>query len=125
MLTADSGYLGLNHIRHGQERGVDAYIAVGREPATDKSKQPAQPTEASRARDTMRKKVTAKVGREIYRRRKAIVEPPIGHIKQAQGVRKFSLRGIAKASCEWLFVCTTHNLLKLFRRRPAALQAGA
>lgn len=125
VLTADNGYLSLSNISHCQERGLDVYIAVGREPTTDKSKQPTKPTDASRARDAMRKKVTDKAGREIYKRRKAIVEPPIGHIKQAQGFRKFSLRTIAKATCEWLFVCTTHNLLKLFRRRPAALPTGA
>lgn len=26
-----------------------------------------------------------------------------------------SLRGLAKARCEWLLVCTIHNLLKLWR----------
>jgi hypothetical protein len=26
-----------------------------------------------------------------------------------------SFRGLWKSRCEWLFVCLTHNLLKLFR----------
>ena len=39
-----------------------------------------------------------------------------------QRVRQMSLRGLVKARCEWLLVCATHNLLKLWR---AATAPGA
>ena len=35
--------------------------------------------------------------RELYKRRKAIVEPVFGQIKEARGLRRFLLRGIDKA----------------------------
>ena len=50
------------------------------------------------------------VGREIYRRRKFTVEPPIGHIKNNLGVRRFLRRGMEKVRTEWKMVCTVVNL---------------
>ncbi len=46
---------------------------------------------------------------------KGIVEPVIGQIKQARGFRQFLLRGFEKVQGEWSLVCTTHNILKLYR----------
>jgi hypothetical protein len=34
-------------------------------------------------------------------------------------IRRFGLRGLAKVTSEWKFICATHNLLKLFRHRLA------
>jgi hypothetical protein len=48
-----------------------------------------------------------------YARRKAMVEPVIGQIKQARGFRTFLLRGLTQVQAEWSPVCTTHNILKL------------
>ncbi len=38
-----------------------------------------------------------------------------------------SLRGLVKARCEWLLVCATHNLLKLWRAvtRPVTASTAA
>ena len=55
------------------------------------------------------------VGRARYRRRKAIVEPVIGWIKEVLGFRRFSLRGEAKARGEWNVVCLAVNLKRLHR----------
>jgi hypothetical protein len=66
----------------------------------------------------MHQKVTSPAGRAIYARRKVIVEPVFGQIKQAMGFRRFSLRGLGKAAAEWAIVCLCHNLLKLYRAAP-------
>jgi transposase len=50
-----------------------------------------------------------------YSRRKCIVEPVFGHIKEVLRFRRFSRRGLPAASAEWDLVCTAHNLLKLWR----------
>ena len=55
--------------------------------------------------------------RSRYRLRKQIVEPVNGHIKEARGFRRFSLRGLKKVRGEWSLVCTAHNLLKLAAKR--------
>ncbi|MBM3776391.1 MAG: IS1182 family transposase [Acidobacteria bacterium] len=53
-------------------------------------------------------------GRAEFNKRKQTVEPVIGQIKEARGFRRLLLRGHPKVRGEWRFVCTVHNLLKLF-----------
>jgi transposase len=66
-------------------------------------------------REKMRHKVQTPEGKAVYARRKAIVEPVNGQIKEARGFRRFSMRGYAKCQAEWRIVATAHNLLKLFK----------
>ena len=63
----------------------------------------------------MRRKLATKAGRAMYSRRKTIVEPVFGQIKEARGFRRFLLRGIAKVRGEWSLISLTHNLLELHR----------
>ena len=65
---------------------------------------------------------TAK-GKEIYAKRKIMIEPIFGQIKDGRKIRRFMMRGIELVSAEcydelvepWKLICATHNLLKLFR----------
>ncbi len=66
-------------------------------------------------KDRMRRKLCTKKGQEIYSKRKSTVEPVFGQIKQAMGLRRFSLRGFENVSAEWQIWCLSHNLLKLYR----------
>ncbi len=63
----------------------------------------------------MTRKVQTKAGAAIYAARKAIVEPVFGQIKQARGFRQFLLRGLETVQGEWSLVCTTHNILRMYR----------
>ena len=63
----------------------------------------------------MARKLRTKAGHANYARRKAIVEPVFGQIKEAGGFRRFSLRGLGSATGEWQLVCAVHNIGKLFR----------
>jgi hypothetical protein len=72
------------------------------------------PPTATRVERMARKRLT-KAGAAVYARRKAMVEPVIGQITQARGFRTFLLRGLIKVQAEWSLVCTTHNILKLYR----------
>jgi IS5 family transposase len=119
VVSADAGYFSRDNVAACEQRGVDPYIAVGRE------RKGAPPASADPVRERMRTKLRSALGKAIYARRKAIVEPPFGQIKQARGFRRFSLRGIPKVRTEWTFVCLTHNLLKLFRAPRAGWPALA
>ena len=115
-MSADTGYFSENNVKLLTERGVDPYIATGRDRhATKLTVEPRGriPKEAT-AKDRMKRKLRTKKGREVYRMRKAIVEPVFGQIKQ-RGHRQFRLRGKRKARGEWSLICTSHNLLKLHR----------
>lgn len=67
--------------------------------------------------DRMRRTLHMKRGRRLYAKRKAIVEPVFGQIKQGRGFRQFLLRGMRQVRGEWALICTTHNVLKLWTAR--------
>jgi transposase len=116
-LSADNGYFSESNLRELKKRRVRGYIAPGRTKHgnAERSKKRAAPTSAlARA---MAARVKRGGHRSRYRLRKQIVEPVNGHIKEARGFRRFSMRGAAKARGEWSLLCTVHNLLKLALRR--------
>ena len=69
----------------------------------------------SRLPGAMRFKLRQPEARRRYARRKAIVEPVFGQLKDARGFTAFSLRGLALATGEYLLACLAHNLGKLLR----------
>jgi transposase len=116
-LLADAGYCSEANLTALAEMPIDAYIS------TRKQKHGERPGPCPRGPlpktatsvDRMSRKLHAKRGAAVYAARKAIVEPVIGQIKHARGFRQFLLRGIEKVRGEWSLVCTTHNMLKLYR----------
>jgi len=69
----------------------------------------------SRSTGAMRFKLRQPDARRRYARRKTIVEPVFGQLKDARGFTTFSLRGLALATGEYLLACLAHNLGKLLR----------
>jgi transposase len=65
-------------------------------------------------RQKMNKKMEKQSSKDIYKRRKKIVEPVFGQIKNS-GFRGFSLRGHEKASGEFSLACAVHNFKKIVR----------
>jgi transposase len=79
-----------------------------------------------RATGAMRFKLRRPAARRRYARRKAIVEPVFGQLKENRGFAALSLRGLALATGEYLLACLAHNLGKLLRaeaRAPAPIPA--
>jgi len=114
-LLADAGYCSDDNLSALEARGIDAYIALGRDqhgvtPAPPRGRIPA----GLSRRERMGRKLRTKAGRRHYARRKATVEPVFGQIKEARGFRRFSLRGLEQVQAEWLLVAAVHNLGKLF-----------
>ena len=109
-VLADAGYRGEVTFQTLEARGITAYISLGHEVRPAKPPNPAhvatQRLAARLAKDT---------GRARYRRRKAIVEPVLGWIKEVLGFRRFMMRGLAKARGEWNVVCLAVNLKRLHR----------
>jgi transposase len=120
VVTADAGYWSEKAVREVESSGVGTvYVAVRR----DRHNRGAEPPPRGRIpkdlspKERMARKLRTKRGRKAYSRRKVIVEPVFGQIKQARGIRSFLLRGIEKVRAEWSMICTGHNLLKLHRAR--------
>ena len=126
VLTTDAGYWSEDNAKSCAEQGIDAYIATGRLPHGQPlpPKRGPMPKNAD-AKARMARKLRSKTGSAIYAQRKGIVEPVIGQIKEARGLRRFLLRGLEKVDAEWHLIAATHNLLKLFRHRRSQQQALA
>ena len=108
-LLADAGYRDEESFRVLEAKGIEAYISLGRE---DK-KAAQEPTPELPASWRMHEKLKTEGGRAQYKRRKAIVEPVFGWVKQVLGFRRFSLRGIDNVSAEWDLVCLAVNLKRM------------
>ncbi|HEY3160662.1 MAG TPA: IS1182 family transposase [Vicinamibacterales bacterium] len=113
-VLADAGYRGEMTFQTLETRQITGYISLGREGKPD-----ATPNPAHVATHRMADRLKSDVGRARYRRRKAIVEPVIGWIKEVLGFRRFSLRGEAKARGEWNVVCLAVNLKRFHQIRLA------
>jgi transposase len=111
--TLDSGYYSETAVQRLEALGFDPYMA------TERQRHHALPPEALEAPATAKEHMAAKVrtpeGQALYARRKVIVEPVFGQIKEARGFRRFLLRGLQKIRGEWRLVCLGHNLLKIWR----------
>ena len=67
------------------------------------------------ARERMDRALLTKRGRRLYKTRGCTVEPVFGQIKVGRGCDRFMRRGEQACASEWKLLCTTHNLLKLWR----------
>jgi hypothetical protein len=127
--TGDAGYFSVENVRAAEHMGTEPLISVGghhRNGLPDDST-PVLANLRTEERAAMRARLISPAGRAAYARRKATVEPVFGQIRACRGFRQMSLRGLVKARCEWLLVCATHNLLKLWRAatRPATASPAA
>ena len=113
-VLADAGYCSEENIRALETKGVEPFIATGRQKHGE-----ARPSPRGRApqemtlRQRMARKLLTVRGSEAYSQRKVIVEPVFGQIKQGRGFRQFLRRGVRRVRHEWSLVCTAHNILKL------------
>ncbi len=53
--------------------------------------------------------------RSAFKKRKQLVEPVFGIIKEQQGLRRFLLRGVGNVAAEWALLATAFNLRTLWR----------
>jgi transposase len=114
----DNGYFSQDNINAISARGIEPYIAVGREAHQPSwqayfAQQPGPPPPEASPKEKMAYKLQTEIGQAIYRLRKCTVEPVIGIIKEVLGFRQFSLRGLEKVAGEWTLVCIAFNLKRM------------
>jgi hypothetical protein len=111
--TVDRGYDSAAAVAALETMGFDPSMATGRQRHHDCEAQ--GPEEPATAQARMAAKVRTPQGKALYARRKVIVEPVFGQIKEVRGFRRFLLRGLNNIRGAWRLVCLTHNLLKMWR----------
>jgi transposase len=124
LALADAGYCSEANLTCP---GPDRLIATGKHRDLEK---------AARGQDTagdwggeavraMRDRLKTEAGIKAYRQRGHIAETPHGQIKHNMSLRQLSVRGMAKASAEWTFICAVHNLFKAITTGHLTAQALA
>ena len=62
-------------------------------------------------------------GKQLYRKRKQMIEPVFAHTKHNRNITRFHRRGRTAVRTEWRLLMATHNLTKLHRHHLAAAAA--
>jgi len=119
-VLADSGFFSQENLDEMERRNIDAYVPdahLGHElnrgvrvHGNASARHPAQ--------RRMRRKLRSPTGRATYGKRKTIVEPMLGVLKEQRGMRRFRLRGLSKVALEFTLAATALNLTRLWRMAP-------
>ena len=121
MVLADAGYYSMGPIDAVQARGIEVCIPdrlmatelAGGATAPHMNRRQQQRTPGLQQ---LRQRLREPAMRAHYARRKAIVEPVFGVLKQQRGMRQFRCRGLTTVGTEWALATTAYNLTRLFRR---------
>jgi len=118
---ADSGFFSPHNVEQLEERGLDGYVPDsnrarelnGLGPAAGMGNHAVQHAGIQR----MRHKLRSPAGRQPYARRKQLLEPVIGSLKEPGGMRAFQRRGLQKAALEFALAAIAFNLKRWQRVR--------
>ena len=112
--SADNGYWSTRQVGDARLQGIDLHVATGKqkhgEPGKAADEYPMESSAEASLLEHMKQKLKTEAGRELYRMRKAIVEPVFGQIKEWRGFRRFLLRGLQKVRAEWKLICLSPTI---------------
>lgn len=119
VVTADTGFFSLANLHGLRKREIDGYVPDANLSYEMKGRGKAQGIGRSRRlRDPehrrMRRKLRSPVGRRLYQKRKSIVEPVFGILKQQRGMRQFRLRGRERVAIEFTLSTLAYNLTRMY-----------
>ncbi len=120
LVLADCGYYSMEQIQAVQACGIEVGVPdrlLATELAGGAVAAPMNPRQQRRTPglQQLRERLRDPALRSCYARRKALVEPVFGVLKQQRGMRQFRRRGLAAVGIEWALATTAYNLTRLFR----------
>ena len=117
-VVADSGYYSNWNVERMQQRGIDAYVPdsnLARELNLGQKANDLRSTDPHHIR--MRAKMRTERGSNLYRRRKALVEPVFGVLKEQRQLNHFRMRSLDKVAIEFTLATIAYNLTRLHNMR--------
>ncbi len=113
---ADCGFFSNQNLREMEIRGIEAYVPdpnLARELNTGKTARGVGRMTVSDAHlQRSRKRLRTARGRAWYKKRKGLVEPVIGTLKEQRGMRQFQRRGRPATAVEWALASMAYNLIR-------------
>jgi transposase len=116
-VLADAGFYSTANVEALAERGIDAYVPDSNLARALNRGEPLRVGQVQQHHPqlrAMRRKLQSPAGRKVYERRKAIVEPVFGSLKQQRGMRQFRTRSLAKVAAEFSLATLAYNLTRLY-----------
>ena len=117
--VADAGYWKTEQVQKLQDDGIQVLVP----PDGQTDGKPGDPRRRGGVYDDMRQLLDSDEGTRLYRQRMCTIEPIFGHTKHNRRADRFQRRGRAACRSEWRLITATHNLVKLWRARTAAIAA--
>jgi transposase len=114
-VSGDSGFFSIDNLQALEERNIDGYVPDSNLARMLNRGGQLRTRAVHPVHQRMRRKLRDPVGRAVYARRKAIVEPVNGVLKEQRGMRRFPMRGLQKVAVEWTLATTAYNVTRLWR----------
>ena len=116
-ILADAGFFSLENIEELEARGLEVYRPDSNLARELNTGQRCPRMRLGKTQRRMRQKLRGPTGQAVYRRRKALVEPVWGTLKEQRGMRRFRLRGLEKVNIEFTLAAVSFNLTRLLAHR--------
>jgi transposase len=116
---ADSGFFSIHNLNQLEQRNIDAYIPDSNMARALNLGARCRTRAKAPAHRRMRAKLRSPAGQAAYARRKAVVEPVFGVLKQQRGIRQFRTRGLNQVANEFTLATLAYNITRLHALRAA------
>ncbi len=118
-VLADSGFFSIDNLEQMEQRNIDAYVPDSNMAQSLNLGTRCRTRAKAPAHRRMRAKLRSPAGQAAYARRKAVVEPVFGVLKQQRGMRQFRTRGLGNVNNEFTLATLAYNITRLHARRAA------
>jgi transposase len=116
---ADSGFFSIDNLEQMEQRNIDGYVPDSNMARALNLGGRCRTRACHPAHRRMRAKLRSPAGEAAYARRKAIVEPVFGVLKQQRGMRQFRTRGLNNVGNEFTLATLAYNITRLHVMRAA------
>ena len=116
---ADSGFFSIDNLEQMEHRNIDGYVPDSNMARALNLGARCRTRACHPAHRRMRAKLRSPAGQAAYARRKAIVEPVFGVLKQQRGMRQFRTRGLNNVGNEFTLATLAYNITRLHVMRAA------
>jgi transposase len=113
-LLADSGFFSIENLKQMEREKVDGYVPDSNMASALNLGRRCLVKACDPAHRRMRTKLRSPDGRAAYARRKAVVEPVFGVLKQQRAMRQFRTRGLKNVGNEFTLATMAYNLTRLY-----------
>jgi len=119
-VSADSSFFALEALQKLEEQKVDAYVPDSNLARVLNRGGRLRGRARRAVHRRLRRKLRRPAGRAIYARRKALIEPVFGVLKEQRGMRQFRRRGLDNVAVEVALAATAYNLTRIWNTPRAA-----